>query len=102
MARRKRVPFHGPKKSRFSGPTPSNAPRNDVAPLKTVQGDPDLETFQSLYFSLWRKYTFRPRSKPSDMPTRIYNYIVRPTRLYSSVPKPETGTPKLFGAAPEE
>ncbi len=22
--------------------------------------------------------------------------IVRPTRLYSSVPKPETGTPKLF------
>jgi hypothetical protein len=28
------VPFQGPKKSRFSGPTPSNAPRNDVAPLK--------------------------------------------------------------------
>jgi hypothetical protein len=23
-------------------------------------------------------------------------YVVRPTRLYSSVPKPETGTPKLF------
>ncbi len=22
--------------SRFSGPTPSNAPRNDVAPLKTI------------------------------------------------------------------
>ncbi len=30
------VPFQGPKKSRFSGPTPSNAPRNDVAPLKTI------------------------------------------------------------------
>jgi hypothetical protein len=29
-------------------------------------------------------------------------YTVRPTRLYSSVPKPETGTPKLFGLAPEE
>jgi hypothetical protein len=28
--------FEGPKKSRFSGPTPSNAPRNDVALLKTV------------------------------------------------------------------
>jgi hypothetical protein len=28
--------FLGPKKSRFSGPTPSNAPRNDVAPLKTI------------------------------------------------------------------
>jgi hypothetical protein len=26
----------GPKKSRFSGPTPSNAPHNDVAPLKTI------------------------------------------------------------------
>ncbi len=26
----------GPKKSLFSGPTPSNAPRNDVAPLKTI------------------------------------------------------------------
>ncbi len=30
------VPFQGPKKSRFSGPIPSNAPRNDVAPLKTI------------------------------------------------------------------
>jgi hypothetical protein len=30
------VPFQGPKKSRFSGPTPSNDPRNDVAPLKTI------------------------------------------------------------------
>jgi hypothetical protein len=29
-------PFQGPKKSRFSGPTPSNAPDNDVAPLKTI------------------------------------------------------------------
>jgi hypothetical protein len=26
----------GPKKSRFSGPTPSNAPCTDVAPLKTI------------------------------------------------------------------
>jgi hypothetical protein len=25
-----------PKKSQFSGPTPSNAPCNDVAPLKTI------------------------------------------------------------------
>ncbi len=30
------VPFQGPKKSRFSGPIPSNAPRNDVALLKTI------------------------------------------------------------------
>jgi hypothetical protein len=36
MARVKRVPFQGPKKSRFSGPTPSNAPRNAVALLKTI------------------------------------------------------------------
>jgi hypothetical protein len=28
--------FVGPKKSQFSGLTPSNAPRNDVAPLKTI------------------------------------------------------------------
>ncbi len=27
---------------------------------------------------------------------RLINYTVRPTRLYSSVPQPETGTPKLF------
>jgi hypothetical protein len=26
----------GPKKASISGPTPSNAPRNDVAPLKTI------------------------------------------------------------------
>ncbi len=31
------VPFQGPKKSRFSGPTPSNAHRNDVVPLKTIK-----------------------------------------------------------------
>jgi hypothetical protein len=30
------VPFQGPKKSRFSGPTPSNAPCNDVAPLNII------------------------------------------------------------------
>jgi hypothetical protein len=28
--------FFGPKWSRFSGPILSNAPRNDVAPLKTI------------------------------------------------------------------
>ncbi len=28
--------FMGPKKFKFSGPTPSNAPRIDVAPLKTI------------------------------------------------------------------
>ncbi len=27
----------GPKKSRFSGPSPSNAPSNDVAALKTIK-----------------------------------------------------------------
>jgi hypothetical protein len=27
----------GPKKSRFSGPTPSNAPSNDVAPFKIIK-----------------------------------------------------------------
>ncbi len=31
------VPFQGPKKSRFSGPTPSNAPSKDVEPLKTMK-----------------------------------------------------------------
>jgi hypothetical protein len=35
MALASLVPFQGPKKSRFSGPTPSNA-CNDVAPLKTI------------------------------------------------------------------
>jgi hypothetical protein len=36
MALASLVPFQGPKKSQFSGPTPSNAPCNDVAPLKTI------------------------------------------------------------------
>ncbi len=36
MALASLVPFQGQKKSRFSGTTPSNAPRNDVAPLKTI------------------------------------------------------------------
>jgi hypothetical protein len=39
---------------------------------------PDFEMFQSLYFSLSRKYTFRPRSKPSDMPICIYMSICTP------------------------
>jgi hypothetical protein len=30
------VPFQVPKKSQFSGPTPSNALRNDVPPLKII------------------------------------------------------------------
>ncbi len=37
MALASLVPFQGPKKSRFSGPSPSNAPRNDVAPLKIIK-----------------------------------------------------------------
>ncbi len=37
MALASLVPFQGPKKSRFSGPTPSNASRNDVALLKTIK-----------------------------------------------------------------
>jgi hypothetical protein len=36
MALASLMPFQGPKKSRFSWPTPSNAPRNDVAPLKII------------------------------------------------------------------
>ncbi len=36
MALASLVPFQGPKKSRLSGPTPSNAPHNDVARLKTI------------------------------------------------------------------
>jgi hypothetical protein len=36
MALASLVSFQGPKKSRFSGPNPSNAPRNDVALLKTI------------------------------------------------------------------
>jgi hypothetical protein len=36
MALASLVPFQDPKKSLFSGPTPSNAPRNDVAPIKTI------------------------------------------------------------------
>ena len=31
------MPFQGSKKSRFSGPTPSNAPSNAVALLKTIK-----------------------------------------------------------------
>jgi hypothetical protein len=36
MALASLVPFQGPKKSRFSGPTPSDAPCNYVAPLKII------------------------------------------------------------------
>jgi hypothetical protein len=36
MALASLVPIQGPKKSRFSGPTPSNAHRNDIAPLKII------------------------------------------------------------------
>jgi hypothetical protein len=36
MALTSLVPSQGLKKSRFSGPTPSNAPRNAVALLKTI------------------------------------------------------------------
>jgi hypothetical protein len=36
MALASLLPVQGPKKSRFSGPTPSNAPRNDVVPLKII------------------------------------------------------------------
>jgi hypothetical protein len=36
MALASLVPFQGPKMPRFLGPTPSNAPRNNVAPLKTI------------------------------------------------------------------
>ena len=36
MALASLVPFQGPKKSRFSGPTPSNAPSIAVALLKTI------------------------------------------------------------------
>ena len=32
----KHNPFLGPKSLDFQGPTPSNAPRNDVAPLKII------------------------------------------------------------------
>jgi hypothetical protein len=35
----------------------------------------------------------------ADLRSTIHIYIVRPTRLYSSVPQLETGTPKLFGVA---
>jgi hypothetical protein len=31
------VPFQDPKKSQFSGPTPFNAPSNDVSHLKTIK-----------------------------------------------------------------
>ncbi len=34
------LPFQGPKKSRFSVPTPSNTPRNDVAHIKTIKPTP--------------------------------------------------------------
>jgi hypothetical protein len=36
MALASLVPFQGPKKFRISGPTPSNAPNNDVAPLNII------------------------------------------------------------------
>ncbi len=35
MALTSLVPFQGPKKSQFSGPTPSNGPCNDATLLKT-------------------------------------------------------------------
>jgi hypothetical protein len=36
MALASLMPFQVPKKSRFSGPTFSNAPHNDVTPLKII------------------------------------------------------------------
>ena len=59
----------------------------------SVQGDPDSEVFQSLYFSLSRKYTFRPRPKPSGMPICIYNYMYTPppSSLPSTILPPEEG-----------
>jgi hypothetical protein len=51
-----------------------------------VQGDPDFEMFQSLYFSLSRKYTFRPRSKPSDMPIQKKSLLIESIHpLYTAV-----------------
>jgi hypothetical protein len=54
MALTSLVPFQGPKKSRFSGPTPSNAPRNDVALLKTIMYRA-IKTTGTLIVSLTRK-----------------------------------------------
>jgi hypothetical protein len=63
------VPFQGPKKSRFSGPTPSNNPRNDVAPLKIityraikttgtliVKVDRQMKVGQAVTLTLWLEY----------------------------------------------
>jgi hypothetical protein len=53
--------FWGPKKSRFSGPTPSNAPRYDVAHLKTIKYKRhkiDYILQQSLSTRVFTKVTF--------------------------------------------
>ncbi len=52
--------------------------KNLIFNNRNVQGDHDFEMFQSLYFSLSRKYTFRPRTKPNDMPTYVYICIPPP------------------------
>jgi hypothetical protein len=70
----------GPKKLRFSGPTPSNAPSNDVAHLKTIKYkvtwmrvgsiQPSLATAFSIRSSRpisWKGNTFFLSSSLSDM-----------------------------------
>ncbi len=47
------VPFQGPKKSRFSGPTPSNAPRNDVALLKSQGFGSGSKIFSNCGSGFW-------------------------------------------------
>ncbi len=52
MALTSLLPFQGQKKSRFSGPTPSSAPRNDVARLKTITYRA-IKTTGTLIFIKW-------------------------------------------------
>ncbi len=85
------MPFHGPKKSRFSGPTPSNAPRNDVALLKTIMYRA-IKTTGTLIVILpqshlesWRiisELTNKPEEEDEDLcfycdlaPTSVYPHL---------------------------
>jgi hypothetical protein len=63
MALASLVPFQGPKKSRFSGPTPSNAPRNDVPLLKTINVPRHKNNRYISYFMI---------STQKSIPTNIY------------------------------
>ncbi len=70
---------------------------------KMIHEKPEAKNLVTLSLSMTRpvldKYEASRKNKLMNKP---YMYVVRSTRLYSSVPLLETGTPKLFGGTQNE